>query len=123
MKQKIINELKKYQISFLSSIFFGLISYMYMFTNKFPNGDDVRFLFSKGGTVSHGRWGLELVSIILPDVSMPWLWGIISIFILSFSAYLIIKIYCIENKYFQIFLSAIIMTFPSNICIFTYGNL
>ena len=120
MKQKIINELKKYQISFLSSIFFGLISYMYMFTNKFPNGDDVRFLFYKGGSVSHGRWGLELVSIILPDVSMPWLWGIISIFILSFSAYLIIKIYCIENKYFQIFLSAIIMTFPSNICIFTY---
>ena len=49
----------EYKWCILSGMIFGLIAYMFTFTNKLPNHDDVFFMFEKGATIEIGRWGLS----------------------------------------------------------------
>lgn len=116
MKSKIIT----YKYPLISSLITALLTYMFAFTNKLPNHDDVSQMFSKGVTIESGRWGLELTKFIFPNFSMPWIYGIISIAFIAVAACLIISIFEIENKLFQTLLSALIISFPSLIGTFTY---
>ncbi len=52
---------------------------MYMLTNKLPVDDDICFFFSKGATVRSGRYPLELLRLLMPDVSMPWIYGLMAL--------------------------------------------
>ena len=74
---------RKYAIVSASAAAF--LAYTFMFTNKIINWDEIRFLFGKGYTLSSGRWGLDLLSLILPNYSMPWFWGVITILVLILS--------------------------------------
>lgn len=108
------------RLPFFSSLVFGLIAHMFVITNKLPNHDDVTYLFSKGATVSSGRWGLELLRHVIPDYSMPWLHGIVSLLLLSFSICIIVELFQIRSRLGQILLSALIISFPSQIGTFCY---
>lgn len=106
---------KFYKVPIVSACFTTLITYMFVFTNKIINWDDLQFLFGKGYTITSGRWALELLEYVLPNYSMPWFWGIISSALLIFSICIIIDIFKIDNKILQGILAAIIIAFPSEI--------
>lgn len=108
------------RLPFFSSLIFGLIAHMFMLTNKLPNHDDVAYLFGKGETVLSGRWGLELLRQVIPDYSMPWLHGIVSILLLSVSICVIVQLFEIRSRLGQILLSGLIICFPSQIGTFCY---
>ncbi len=108
------------RLPFFSSLIFGLIAHMFVITNKLPNHDDITYLFSKGATVSSGRWGLELLRYVIPDYSMPWLHGIVSLILLSFSICLIAELFQVNSRLGQILLSGLIISFPSQIGTFCY---
>ena len=108
------------RVPFFSALIFGLIAHMFVITNKLPNHDDVAYLFGKGETVLSGRWGLELLRYIIPDFSMPWLHGIVSLLLLSISICMIVQLLSLQNKLGQILLSALIISFPSQIGTFCY---
>ena len=101
------------KLPFLSAVIFGLFAHMYAFTNKLLNADEISALFSKGATVKSGRWGLGLTSHIFPDVSMPWIYGLISLLLLSCSICLIIKIFEIRSPVLKVVLSGAIICFPA----------
>ena len=73
----------EYKLPLITGFVFGLAANLYAFTNKFVNADELEYLFSKGATLSSGRWALALTSCIFPDVSMPWIYGVIAVMILS----------------------------------------
>lgn len=104
-----------YKIPIISAGFTALMAYVFMFTNKIVNWDDLQFLFGKGYTITSGRWALELLEYVLPNYSMPWFYGIISCALLIFSICIIISIFKIENKFLQGLLAAVIIAFPSEI--------
>jgi len=118
--QRIKSEFISHKVPFISSMLVGLLAYVYVFTNKLVNLDDIEFLFSKGASLSSGRWGLDILSHIIPNYSMPWFHGIITLTLMSVSVCIIIDIFKIKNKLLQGLLAGIIISFPSLIGTFSY---
>ena len=110
----------KHKESFFFAVFIGLLTYMYMMTNKLPNWDEVAAMFSKGTTITSGRWGLEYTDRLFPNFSLPWLWGCVSICIVGITACLIIEIFEIHNKALKLILAGLMVSFPSLVSTFAY---
>ena len=108
------------KLPFLCSALFGFLAYTFSFTNKLVNHDEVFALFSKGATVDFGRWGLGLLDAVFPNLSMPWIYGVFSLFFLSVAICLILRIFSIRSKLLQVLLSGCVMVFPSQIGVFGY---
>ena len=104
---------KNNKTPFLAALFTGLLSHGFAFTNKLLNHDEIESLFGKGATVTSGRWGLEVVKVLFPDWSMPWLYGLISVVLLAVSVCLIVRILGIKSKPLQALLGALMISFPS----------
>lgn len=113
-------KVKEYRIPATAGLIIGLLAYMFAFTNKLVNHDEVFTLFAKGGTYSLGRWGLEILELIFPNYSMPWIYGILTIVLITLSVCIIISIFSIRRKVLQVLLMGGIITFPSLIGTFTY---
>lgn len=92
---------------------FGFLAHGFAFTNKLINHDEANSLFSKGGTVALGRWGLALMDSIFPNVSMPWIYGIITIFLLAVSVCLLVHLIPLRSRWAQVLAAGLVMTFPS----------
>lgn len=112
--------MSEYRLPFLCGLLFGLAAYMYAITNKFVNPDELEFLFSKGATIDSGRWFLALTSVVFPDVSMPWINGVIALVIMSAACCVIIHIFEIKSRILQVLLTAVIVTFPAESLTVTY---
>ena len=105
---------------FLAGLITGLLAYMYVMTNKLYNWDEIYFSFTKGYSLVMGRWGLDVLDLFLPSYSMPWLWGLISIGCVVWAAWLVIHIFGITSRTMQIVLTALMVSFPSIISVFSY---
>ncbi len=108
------------RLPFLSTLIAGLLAHAFVLTNKLPNHDDVSYLFSKGETIRSGRWGLELLRYVIPDISMPWLHGIVSLLLIAVSVCLIVSMFHIRSRLGQALLSGLIVCFPSQTGTFCY---
>lgn len=117
---RIVNCISRYRYVILGTFIIGCLAHMFIFTNKLPNQDDLKCLFTKGTTIQSGRWGLELLSYIFPDVSMPWIYGMLSLAILAVGNCILVRIFDIRNGFIQFLLGGIIISFPSQTAVFTY---
>lgn len=111
---------REYRIPFLGSLIWGTLAYLFAFTNKLVNHDEVGQLFGKGATVSSGRWGLGALDLIFPNVSMPWIYGVITLVLMAVSVCLIIRLFSLRSKVLQVLLAGSIVIFPSLIGLFGY---
>lgn len=107
-------------IPLLSALIFGFAAHLFAFSNKLVNADEIESLFGKGATVTSGRWGLEAVKLIFPDISVPWLYGVLSLLMLAVSACLIIRLFNIRSPLMQVLLSGMITAFPSQTGVFCF---
>lgn len=112
--------LKANSVTIISTFIAGLLSYMFIFSNKLVNHDEICCMFSKGGSIASGRWGMEFMEFLFPNFSMPWIYGIISISFVAATCCFIMNIFNINNRICQIILSGLIVTFPSFAGIFSY---
>ena len=112
--------LRHYRLPFCASFLFGLLAYGYVFTNKLVNHDEVSSLFTKGATVTSGRWGLGALDSIFPNYSMPWIYGLITVLLIALSVCMLISLFGIRNRLLQVLLSGSIVAFPSLIGLFGY---
>ena len=112
--------LRQYRLPFCVSCFFGFLAYGFVLTNKLVNHDEVSSLFTKGATVTSGRWGLGALDSIFPNYSMPWIYGLITIVLIALSVCLMVRIFHIKNQLLQVLLSGSVMVFPSLIGLFGY---
>lgn len=110
----------RFRLPFLSAFFSGLLAHGFFLTNKIPVDDDLPFFFGKGATTISGRWGLELLRFVLPDLSLPWLYGLLSLLLLSVCACLIVHIFAVRSAFLQLLLSALFITFPAETGILSY---
>ena len=117
---RILTLAEEYKLPLITGFVFGLAANLYAFTNKFVNADELEYLFSKGATLSSGRWALALTSYIFPDVSMPWIYGVIAVMILTVSACVIIRTFEIKGRILQCVLAGLIVSFPVQTMTYTY---
>ena len=102
-----------YRVPFLSAFLFGLLAYGFLLANKIPVDDDLPFFFGKGATTISGRWGLALLRFVMPDLSIPWFYGLLSLVFLSLAACLIVGIFRLKNPALQIVLCGLFVCFPA----------
>lgn len=103
--------------AFVSSFLVGLTAHLYMLTNKLPNYDDIVCLTGGGVSLSGGRWmfGLmrQFVSKVMGDYSLPWLYGLLSIILISLSVALIIDFLQIRNRFYSFLVAAVVISYPA----------
>lgn len=110
----------RYRTAFLSSLFFGFLAYGFVFTNKLINHDEAHSLFIKGATVVSGRWGLGALDTVFPNYSMPWIYGLITVFLVAVGICILVSMFEIRNRVLQGILAGCVMVFPSLIGLFGY---
>ncbi len=101
------------RLPFLSALLTGLAAHGYAFGNKLLNHDEIESLFGKGATVTSGRWGLELVKLLFPDYSMPWIYGLMSLVLLAAASCLMLRALRIRGTALRLLLPALVLSFPS----------
>ncbi len=116
----IYNSIKKHTKTFVVTFIIGFITHAYMFTNMLPIHDTVQCFFEFGATLDSGRWGLEILSHILPQCNIPWLNGLTTLIFISASVCLIIEIFEVKIPVLQYLLGGLIITFPSLTGTFTF---
>lgn len=109
-----------YAVPALSALIAGLAAYMFVFTNKLLNLDEIAGLFGKGESLSSGRWALALTSYIFPDLSMPWINGMLSLIMLVAAACITVRVFDIKSGLIRALLAALMVVFPSQIVTFSY---
>jgi len=100
-------------LPFVTSLAIGLAAHMTILTNKIPIDDDICNMFNKGATTVSGRYGLKLMSLIMPDVSMPWIYGLMSLLLICAAICVTIKLFHIRNRALQILLGGVFISFPA----------
>ena len=108
------------KLPLVSAFLFGLMAHAFMLTNKIPYGDDLVAMFDKGATTVSGRYGLELMRLVLPDVSMPWIYGLMALALLSVAACVIIRLFEIKRPVFQLLVAAVFVSFPAQAATMNY---
>lgn len=101
------------RLPFFSALGFGLAAYGFCMLNKIPVGDDLEGLFSKGVTTPSGRYGLELLRFVMPDVSMPWVYGLMSVLLLSAAVCVTVRLFAIKSPSLQLLLAGAFISFPA----------
>ncbi len=121
MNTEKLNALRRdWRTPFCSALIAGLLAHGYAFANKLLNHDEIESLFGKGATVTSGRWGLELVKVLFPDWSMPWVYGIVSLLLISLACCLILSVLNIRSTVMRAVLPAIITSFPALTGVFCF---
>lgn len=105
--------LRPYRWAFFGALVCGLLAHMFAFTNKLVNHDEVQCLFSKGATVDSGRWGLGALDSILPNFSMPWIYGVMTIVLIALAVCLMADLFSVRSRLLQVLLGGCVLTFPA----------
>lgn len=111
---------KETRVTFFSAFVLGLITHLYMITNKFPNHDDINHLFANNYGTQSGRWVLPYISKWSGDFSMPWVIGLLSILFLSLGACLVVALFRVKKPLYCVLISALMVSFPAVTSTFTY---
>lgn len=114
------NAIRDHKVPLITSLLVGMLCYAYAFTNKLVNHDEVQCLFSKGATVTSGRWVLGALDTLFPNYSMPLVNGLLALVFLSIAICVIINILSIRSKTLQAVLAGCVIAFPSLIGTFAY---
>ncbi len=101
------------RLPFLAALGFGLLAHGFLLTNKIPVDDDLPNFFNKGATYVSGRYGLELTRLFLPDVSMPWIYGLMSIALLALAVCVTLRLFGIRSRALQVLLAGVFVAFPA----------
>ncbi len=108
------------RVTFLAAIIFGVITHLYMLTNKLPNHDDITVLYGRGATTSSGRWLLHTVLGFSGDFSTPVLNGVLSVFWLSAASCITVELLRIRRPLFCGITALLMVAFPTVTSTLTY---
>ena len=115
-----LRAVEAYKIPLLTALLVGLAAHGFAFANKLVCADEAAALFSKGADLDSGRWLLGATSLLFPDVSMPWLYGLLSLCFYAAAACLTIYLFEIKNPFLQGLLAAIFVCLPSTTSLYCY---
>jgi hypothetical protein len=106
--------------TFLATFVIGLLAHAYMFTNKFPNHDEIAFLAADNDFWRSGRWFLKYPSAISSVFSLPWLNGLLSLFYIAVAACLVVASLKIYGFVSCVLVAGLMVSFPVVTATFTY---
>lgn len=111
---------KNIKLCFLVGMIIGIITHLYMLTNKLTNWDDVNSLNRFGAGDNIGRWLLKYVNPLGSTYSIPAVHGMIMIVFLSISACLIYHMLGLHSVTSAVLIPTVMLTFHSVACTMTF---
>lgn len=112
-RDALLSRWREDRLPFLAALGFGLAAHAFLLANKLPVDDDLPNFFNKGATYVSGRYGLELTRLFLPDVSMPWIYGLMSLVLLALAVCVTVRLFRIRNRALQLLLAGVFVSFPA----------
>ena len=110
--------IKEYRYIILSTLVAGLAAHLFFLSHKLVTFDDT--LFTYGQTISSGRWGLRILTYLMPPFSMPWFHGVISMLLMSAAFVVLVKMFDLRSRLAQVLLPAVIITCAVHTSIFLF---
>lgn len=107
-------------LAFKAGFFVGLITHIYIITNLILNHDSVGGIYTKNENLIHARWSVGTLSMFGSEFQLPVVTILIAIIMLALTAAFTVVVLNMENKTTVVLTSALIVTFPSVACIFSY---
>ncbi len=112
LKSKLIRNRKTILLCVISTFIWGLIAHAYIFLNNSFSHDSLNefnaAIFGNELKIQTGRVFVPIYRIITRgSITLPWLIGILSLFYISISVFLVIKLFKIQSKAFTILISGI----------------
>ncbi len=112
--------MKRHKAVLFASFLSAGMTYMFLFTNKLVNHDDILAIFDLGTGISSGRWLIDLLAKLTITGSMPWLNGVTAVFLLALANCALVDLLEIKSPVLQILLSAAMIVFPGQMDVFCY---
>lgn len=109
-------------ITFCAAVLIGVLTHMFMLTNKLPNHDDIGQIFDTMKRSTSGRWFLQYPAALSSQYSIPWLNGMLTILYISIASSFCAAIMKIHKPFHCILLAGIMVTFPVIGSTFSYMN-
>ncbi len=106
--------------AFCSAFLIGFFCHLFIFTNSMYNNDDIRNLYVSQDRTDLGRWLLTYAAGISSFFSLPVVNGLLSLFFLSLTGMVIVRMFHLQNKCCVILVCGLLVTFPSVACTFSY---
>lgn len=107
-------------LCFMSGIVIGIITHIYMLTNKLPNWDDICGFAAYGSGDGHGRWMLKYLANMAGSWSVPALNGMIAIVLLAIASCFIYETLELKTVTSAILIPAVMLTFPAVASMLTF---
>lgn len=108
------------RITFVSAFVLGILTHMYMLTNKLTNHDDLSVLFGNDYGAASGRWFLPFATRLCGGFSMPWLIGLFSLLCLAGAACFTVSLLRIRRPLGCVLTAAVLVSFPTVAATLTY---
>lgn len=111
-------EKKRCFITLIASFIFGMFAHLFGIVNVIKNYDNAYVFKGYGDGILSGRWFLSLIGDNLEKIwggnwNLQFYNGVITILVISVSAYIIIRIFDIRDLKFCVLWAAIFVAFPS----------
>lgn len=106
--------------AFGATLVAGLTTHLYMFVNKFPNGDDLASVYHNFHMITSGRWFDNPAMALSSYYSMPWVTGLVALFFMALSVVLLCRILNLQRKTTIILTGSLVATFPPLASYFSY---
>lgn len=104
---------KAEKAALLSGMVVGILTHLFMITNKIPNWDDVSVVPTTGLGPFAGRWMGDKSAHWFSQWSAPGLNGVMAVVFLAIAAAFVVRILCIQSVTGGVLAAAAIVTFPS----------
>ena len=98
----------------------GIITHLYMLTNKLPNWDDLSTFGSYGVGGENGRWMISRLHEMAGIWSVPALNGTLAIILISIATCFILESLELKSITSAVIFPFVMMTFPSIACTMTF---
>lgn len=106
---------KIYKIALIGTFIIGLLTHMYMFTNKLPNHDYPYNIYGSQfrWPLMLGRWFLEPATVISSHFILPWMNGLLALLYVSLAAAFIVAIFKVKNIMPVLLCGGLLVTYPA----------
>ena len=111
---------KEYAFPFWSAVIVGLVTHMYLFTNKFPNSDAMTSFYFDQNMITSGRWFLTVVCGISSYYDLNWVIGVLSVLYLAVASVVVSEFFEVKSNAVRCCIGALMVTFPAVTATFAY---
>lgn len=104
-------------IAAVASFFAGLAIHLFGLVNVLHNYDNIAVSYGCGTGIESGRWFLTVLEQMLDKqkliYNVPWMCGVVSLFILAIAVYYIVRIFDIRSRLLAALAGMICVSFPT----------